>query len=157
METSVQSSAVQRRNASDSCRRVPTFDADGERIRDYSEARIRDLVAAGRMVALPNRRGKILFAQLVRRDPPTWRPASHAKNKPVFFDPELPGRAACAALFDVPLDMTRRELAAYQRAIFQQVLLSTMTPDPRPSARVVAIDSYRPNRRRQAKPERLAA
>lgn len=113
-----------------------------------------DLVALGRMSVFVNRNGRILWAQLLQPESPP-RPFSRAKFKPRRFELELPGVTACAVLFAVPLAMTAKELAAYQRAIFQQVLLSVKHFDlPRP-AKVVSIHSYGRNHRRQ--PERLAA
>lgn len=152
-------------------RRVPTFDAEGARIRAYSEERARNLAALGRMVVFENRHGEILWAQFLQ--PKSYRrPASKPKYKLVQAETQLPGAEACSALFAVPLDVLmardrfgrQTELARFQRAIFQQVLLSTnpfaaerMKEKKVKEKKVVSIDSHKHYQRSRPKPERHAA
>jgi len=132
-------------------RRVPTYDCEGNRIRDYSEGAVRELVARGRMFCLTNRREQILFAQFLPSKP-SWRPASKPLFKLVSCETRLPGVEACAALFAVPLEEAAAQLERFQRAIYSQAVLCCQTQ----RAKVIAIDTH-PRFERPEEPEERGA
>ena len=104
-------------------RKIPCYDWDGERLRDYSEDAIRSLLAQRKVVAMIGRGDRILFATFLRPFTRT-RAASRPKYKVIQVEMRLPGTEVIAALFGIDESETQDYLESFQRAIFCQVALS---------------------------------
>lgn len=144
--------------------RIPTFSADGSRVRAQFLSKVEAFLAAGAMVVRRNRKGKITCAQYrVQIDGANpLRRSAHVGTRYSWLEhvgEDSPYRAwrhrnllqsqYVEVLMGQPVD-NPEDIDLFVRAVFRAVPLSCMKrPARTPLAPVIPIDSFRPKRKQK--------
>lgn len=135
-------------------KKIPTFAADGKRLRAYSPDAIERLLSLSLVVVIRNRKGRILRAHFRPTDGANPLRASCNMGQRYYFlehvgDHKVYSHTPLIAAEDAAElnGQTPEELDRYIRNIFRAVPLSVMqqrvAPTPTPKAKVVDIGEYR--------------